>query len=97
MYVRWGATNRHVLPLRKPLPAIAGEIKYCSGVFFMQCPICKSIKIKSHAVQPVRYGGRNAISHYSCNRCGVMFVKTEHDPDDTMESPATDRPATAKG
>jgi len=51
----------------------------------MQCPVCKSVKIESHAVQPVRYSGINAVSHYSCNRCGVMFVKTEFDSDQKDE------------
>ena len=45
----------------------------------MICPACKSEKYRSHPVQPVMYGGKNAISHYTCERCGVMFVRTEFD------------------
>jgi len=38
------------------------------------CPSCKSKgPHKPHLVQPVVYGGRNAVDYYSCQTCGTMF------------------------
>lgn len=48
----------------------------------MQCPVCKSVKIKSHLVQPINFGGYNTISHFSCEICGILFNKTEFDVKD---------------
>jgi len=39
------------------------------------CPLCLVSNINKHFVQPIRYGGHNAVSHYTCNKCGIMFIK----------------------
>jgi transposase-like protein len=48
----------------------------------MKCPVCKSTRSTSHFNTPVIMGGRNSISHYTCDDCGVMFVATENNPSD---------------
>jgi hypothetical protein len=43
------------------------------------CPSCKTIReVQSHCLEPIRYGGSNPVSHYSCLQCGTMFVETSY-------------------
>ena len=42
----------------------------------MECPSCKSKNIKEKLIQPIVYGGRNAIDYYWCQSCGIMFKET---------------------
>jgi hypothetical protein len=43
----------------------------------MYCPVYKSGEIRIHMADPIRFGGPNMFSHYSCLRCDVLFYPTE--------------------